>query len=299
GAREGVFCDRETFGVDRLVPTGADPRRWIAELPVAAGARTDLLTLHLDPPDWLPGLTPEDKQRRLAHLTYSGFLGEVCGVHPDVLRFVRTMPSDEWGYGADAFGAIDAWGCGYPGFQGLGLDRSKPSVYNSPSVIRHWEAPGEVLLFPEGNQALVRMMVGRMVPGFATSVEPERVTTARFDYDRLDLPGNRVRVRLSSPVVSVANDGDPATAATATVGYFDGDRVRTVRATGVIMACWNMMIPYLVAGLPPEQERALRAAVKVPMLYATVQLRDWRAWRAAGVSRVRFTGAYWSVAELA
>ncbi|MFF4413639.1 NAD(P)-binding protein [Streptosporangium sp. NPDC001559] len=299
GSREGVFCDRESFGVDRLVRTGTGARRWISELPLAERARRDLLTLHLDPPDWLRGLTEQAKHRFLAGLTYSGFLGEVCGVHPDVLRFVRTMPSDEWGYGSDAFGAVDAWGCGYPGFQGLGLDRSKPSVYNSPSVIRHWEAPREVLLFPEGNQALVRMMVGRMVPGFATSVDPEDVTTARFDYDRLDRPGGRVRVRLSSPVVSVANDGDPETATTATVGYFDGDRVRTVRAAGVIMACWNMMIPHLVTGLPPEQERALRAAVKVPMLYATVQLRDWRAWQAIGVGRVRFTGAYWSVAELA
>ncbi|MFF4988131.1 NAD(P)-binding protein [Streptosporangium saharense] len=299
GTREGVLCDRESFGRDRLVLTGTDARRWIAELPVAERARMDLLTLHLDPPDWLPGLTPEEKQRRLAHLTYSGFLRDVCGVHPDVLRFVQTMPNDEWGYGSDAFGAIDAWGCGYPGFQGLGLDRSKPSVYNSPSVIRHWDAPRETLLFPEGNQALVRMMVGRMVPGFATAVDPEGVTTARFDYDRLDLPDNRVRVRLSSPVVSVANDGDAASATTATVGYFDGERVRSVRATGVIMACWNMMIPYLVAGLPREQERALRAAVKVPMLYATVQLRDWRAWRAVGAGRVRFTGAYWSTVELA
>ncbi|MEV8630813.1 NAD(P)-binding protein [Streptosporangium sp. NPDC051023] len=307
GMHDSVFCDRESFGTDRLVALGPgrSAPRWIAELPVAEQARKDLLMLHGDPPDWFPGLSDAEKKERLSRLTYSGFLRDVCGVHPDVLRFVQTMPNDEWGYGSDAFGAVDAWGSGghdgpgYPGFQGLGLDRAKPSEYNSPSVTRRWDAgEPDVHHFPEGNQALVRMMIGRMVPGFATASDMEGVTTARFDYGRLDLPGNRVRVRLSSPVVSVSNDGAPATATTATVGYFDGERVRTVRAASVIMACWNMVIPYLVDELPQEQKRALRAAVKVPVLYATVQLRDWRAWQRVGVSRTRFTGAYWCVAEL-
>ena len=81
---------------------------------------------------------------------------------------------------------------------------------------------------------------------------------ARLDYDRLDLPGNRVRVRLSSPVVLVRNDGPAETATSATVGYFDGETVRTVRAGAVILACWHAMIPYLVPDLP--QHRRVRAA---------------------------------------
>ncbi|MGJ6963714.1 NAD(P)-binding protein [Streptosporangium sp. G11] len=305
GMHDSVFCDRETFPEERLVvlAPGRSAPRWIAELPVAEQARRDLLMLYGDPPDWFPGLSGEEKQARLARLTYSGFLRDVCGVHPDVLAFVRTMPNDEWAYGSDAFGAIDAWGSAdeyrYAGFQGLGLDRSKPSRYNSPTVIKEWDA-GEprVCRFPEGNQAIVRMMAARMIPGFATAGGVKDITTANFDYGVLDRPGNRVRVRLSSPVVSAANDGLPGAATGATVGYFDGERVRTVRAGGVIMACWNSMIPYLVDDLPPAQRAALRRAVKVPLLYATVQLRDWRAWREMGIRRARFTGARWCVAEL-
>ncbi|MBB2908894.1 spermidine dehydrogenase [Streptosporangium becharense] len=313
GMHDSVFCDRESFpagSADRLVVLTPDarPRRWIAELPVAERARRDLVMLYEDPPDWFPRLSAEEKQERLARLTYSGFLRDVCGAHPDVLAFVRTLPVEEWGYGADALGAIDAWGGvdgrPYPGLQGLGLDRDKPSRYNSPTVIRNWGADEpRVHCFPEGNQAIVRMMLGRMIPGFATAVDAERITTAEFDYGTLDRPGNRVRVRLSSPVVSVANDGAPegapGRATGATVGYFDGDRVRTVQAGGVILACWNAMIPYLVDDLPPAQERALHRAVKVPVLHATVQLRDWRAWKELGIRRTRFTGAYWCVAELA
>ncbi|MGV9772694.1 NAD(P)-binding protein [Streptosporangium sp. NPDC003464] len=299
---DSVFCDRETFTREKLVvfTPGKKAPEWIAELPVAEQARKDLIMLYGHPPDWFPGLSDRQKKRRLARLTYAEFLRDVCKVHPDVLRYVRTMPNDEWGYGSDTFGAIDAWGsAGYPGFRGLGLDRSEPSEYNSPSVIKQWKADDPYIYhFPEGNQALVRMMVGRMVPGFATATEMADISTATFDYDRLDLPRNQVRVRLSCPVVSAANDGDPATAATATVGYFDGDRVRTVRAAGVIMACWNMVIPYLVGELPDEQKDALRKAVKVPMLYSTVQLRNWESWKRLGVHHTRFTGAYWCVAEL-
>ncbi|WP_433249211.1 twin-arginine translocation signal domain-containing protein [Streptosporangium sp. CA-135522] len=302
---DSVFCDRESFTREKLVvlPPGKKAPRWIAELPIAEQAKKDLLLLYGNPPDWFPGLSDGQKKERLAGLTYSDFLKDVCKVHPDVLRFVQTMPNDEWGYGSDAFGAIDAWGSAddhnYAGFQGLGLDRSRPSRYNSPSMIKGWGADDPYIYhFPEGNQAIVRMMIGRMIPGFTTATGMDDVSTATFDYDRLDLPRNQVRIRLSSPVVSAANDGDPATATSATVGYFDGERVRTVRTANVIMACWNMVIPYLVGDLPPAQKDALRKAVKVPLLYSTVQLRGWEAWRRIGVSRTRFTGAYWCVAEL-
>ncbi|MGI5284981.1 FAD-dependent oxidoreductase [Nonomuraea polychroma] len=266
---DGVMCDAETFGADTLVRLDSD---WVSRLPIDERAREDVRMLHREPPDWFPGLSAEGKQERLAELTYSAFLLEVCRAHPDVERFCRSMPCQEWGYDTRALGAIDAWGTGYPGFAGLGLDANKPSRFNSPTVKKQWgmENP-DVYLVPEGNQALVRTMVQRM----------------------LDRPGNQVRFRLSSPVVSV-RDG----AASATVGYFDGHQVMTVTAGAVILACWSAVIPYLVPELPAEQRQALSAAVRVPLLHATVRVRDWDAWRRAGVRRVRWTGAYWSLTEL-
>ncbi|GLW09989.1 spermidine dehydrogenase SpdH [Microtetraspora sp. NBRC 13810] len=279
GMYEAVYCDRETFPAERLVvhSPGRTTEDIVAELPINDTAKQDLIRLYEDPPDWFPGLTDEEKKERLAGLTYSAFLEEVCGAHPDVVKFCRTMPSAEWGYGSDAFGAIDAWaGRGrYPGFGGLGLDASKPSRYNSPTVAKRWS--GHAYRFPE---AMVSTMVARMIPGFTAA--------------RLDRPGNRLRIRLASPVVMAANDADGG----ATVGYFDGHRVRTVRAGSVILACRHTMIPYLVPELPPEQRSALGQAVRTPLITATVRLRDWSAWQRAGVGRVRFTGAYWVSAEL-
>ncbi|WP_405143286.1 NAD(P)/FAD-dependent oxidoreductase [Sphaerisporangium sp. NBC_01403] len=303
---DGVFCDRESFGADKLVvlDPGRTTAQWVAELPIAVQARKDLVMLFDDPPDWFPGLRDEEKKEQLAGLTYAGFLRDVCRVHPDAVRFCQTMPNTTWAYGSDALGAIDAWAGAdrftYPGFAGLKLDGTKPSAYNSPRVTRSWAAQdADVYCFPEGNQALVRMMVARMVPGFAGAASVEEITTTSFDYGRLDRPANRVRLRLSSTVVLVRNDGPAETAATATVGYFDGHGVRTVRAGAVVMACWNMVIPHLVRDLPAEQKEALRQAVKLPVVSATAQLRDWRAFREAGIRRARFTGAYWVTAELA
>lgn len=302
---DSVMCDRETFSTEKLIryTPGIKAEEWVNQLPIAPEARKDLLMLYTNPPDWFPGLSQEQKEDKLAAMTYSGFLKDVCKVHPDVERFCRTMSSDEWAYGTDAFGAIDAWGSAedwdYPGFQGLKLNGDKASKYNSPSMKKEWDADDPYIYhFPEGNQALVRMMVGRMIPGFASSTDMDGITTASFDYSKLDRGSNRVRFRLSSPVVSVENDGSPDTASTATVGYFDGHQIQTVRAGAVIMACWNMVIPYLVPALPPEQKTAMHQAVKMPLLYAMVQLRNWEAWQKMGVNHTRWTGAYWCVSEL-
>lgn len=300
GMYEGVMCDRETYALDRLVrlAPGTPPLEWAHRLPMADQARHDLLRLCADPPDWFPRLSPEEKEERLAGLTYSAFLLDVCGAHPDVERFYRTAPSARWGYDTRAFGAIDAWGSGgYPGFQGLGLDAGKPSRYCSPTLKKEWGARDrEGRCFPDGVHALVRLMVGRMIPGFVPQegATAAGVTAAACDYAALDRPGNRVRFRLSSPVVSVRDEG----AGPVTVGYFDGHQVRAVHAGSVVLACWHSVIPYLVPGLPADQARALREAVKIPVVQASVQVRHWRAWRRAGVHRVRWTGAYWCLSEL-
>ncbi|MEO3793284.1 hypothetical protein ABGB14_23990 [Nonomuraea sp. B10E15] len=255
GRPDGVMCDAETFGADTLVRL--DSPGWAGEAPIAERARRDLRMLHENPPDWFPRLSAEEKQERLAALTYSEFLLQVCGVHPDVERFCRTMPCREWAYDTRAFGAIDAWGTGYPGFAGLGLDRDKPSRLNSPSVRQEWQA----------------------------GVRGDHVAPPPSD--------GRARLRLSSPVV-FARDGARA----ATVGYFDGHQVMTVEAGAVILACWSAVVPYLVPELPEDQRRALRSAIRVPLLHATVQVRDAHAWRRLGVRRVRWTGAYWCFCEL-
>lgn len=59
------------------------------------------------------------------------------------------------------------------------------------------------------------------------------------------------------------------------------------------------MIPYLCPELPEPQRLDLLYAIKVPILYTTVVLRDWRAFAAAGVRSIHCPGGFHSSISLA
>ena len=52
----------------------------------------------------------------------------------------------------------------------------------------------------------------------------------------------------------------------------------SARAGGAVLACYNMMIPYLCPELPPAQKAALHSLVKTPLVYTSVALRNWQAF---------------------
>jgi len=108
----------------------------------------------------------------------------------------------------------------------------------------------------------------------------------------LDQENSAVRVRLSSTAVRARHAGDPATAREVEVSYARGEKVYTVRGKGVVMACWNMVIPYLCPNLPAKQKEALRYGIKVPLVYTTVAIQNWKAFEKLGVSTVSCPGMY-------
>ena len=85
----------------------------------------------------------------------------------------------------------------------------------------------------------------------------ESLATAAADYDKLDLDGDPVRLRLNASVVKVKHDGAPETAKSVAVSYVEGGKLETVRAAHVVLACWHRVIPYLTDELPAEQVTAL------------------------------------------
>jgi spermidine dehydrogenase len=54
------------------------------------------------------------------------------------------------------------------------------------------------------------------------------------------------------------------------------------------------MIPYLCPELPPQQKAALHAAVRSPLVYTSVALRNWQAFKKLGVHHVYAPGSYHS-----
>ncbi len=311
GMKRGIFFDRETFGVDRLLPSPERPRRddaapepgaeagfpepawraFLAEAPLSAAARRDLLRVQKDGTDYLPGLSSDDKKARLARMSYADFLTKVAGCHPDVLPFFQSRPHGLYGVGIDAVPAQDAWGLGLPGFQGMNLDPRPGRGMNLDAVPYGAEEP-YFFHFPDGNATLARLLVRRLVPAAVPGRTADDIVTARADYGRLDEAGRPVRLRLESTAVRVRHLGEAATAREVEVTYARASRLETVRTRRCVLACWSTVIPYLCPDLPAAQREALAYAVKVPLVYTSVLLRDWKAFVKAGVHDVHAPGSY-------
>jgi len=78
------------------------------------------------------------------------------------------------------------------------------------------------------------------------------------------------------------------------VTYIRSGKAYTVRARNCVLACYNMMIPYLCPELPAAQQAALHSLVKTPLVYTSVGLRNWESFQKLGVSRVYAPGDYHS-----
>lgn len=295
--------DRETWGREHVAIAGDDTpmEEFLRDAPMAPEAKADLAMLYEAPKDWMPGLSDAEKKETLSRITYAQYLQDVVKVHPDVLTYLYQESTGEWGYGIDAIGAIDAWAEEYPGFAGLGLDWSRPSRHNSPSIKRGWNANDPYIYhFPEGVAGVTRLLVRALVPGALLGSTMEDEVLARLDYARLDDPGNDVRIRLGSPVVRVRHVGAPAAAREVEVAYVSDGAARSVRARGVVLACWYSMIPYICDELPGVQKQAMRFMTRIPMVYASVAIRSRRAFERLGLAGVYTTSprAFWSYAML-
>jgi spermidine dehydrogenase len=122
-----------------------------------------------------------------------------------------------------------------------------------------------------------------MIPTVAPGKTMDDVVTARFDYSKLDEAKSAVRLRLNSTAVRVEHDGDPKTAKRVRISYVRGGRAYRVQARSCVLACYNMMIPHLCPELPAPQREALALQVKSPILYTSVALRNWQAWKKLGI----------------
>ncbi len=299
GLASAVFFGAERWGRDVLVRTEGPTAAWVAQTPLNATAKAQLVELIDAPPDYLAGMTREEKLRRLSEITYAQFLTEVAGYDPEVVEFFQTSTQGYFGVGIDAATAMDARNNWNPGFGAMDLGDEVPR-WSSPSGRLALTDPDPYIYhFPDGNAGVARALVRALIPGALAGATMEDLVTAEVDYGRLDLPENEVRLRLSSTAVRVAHDGNPATAPGVTVTYADpGGQPRTVEAGHAVLACWHRVIPYLSAEIGEAQVAALNDQQKVPLIYANVLLRNWEALDRLKIDGARAKGHFWSGFEI-
>ena len=298
GLSPAVFFNKETFGEDRLVnraPVGKARsgawRAFLARSPLSPAVRRDVERIERGQVDYMPGLTSEEKKDRLSRMSYRDYLLTVAKVDPGVIPFYQTATQGEWGVGIDAVSALDCWGFGLSGFQGLKL---KPGSAPRMGFTAAGYADGGsyTFHFPDGNATIARLLVRNLIPASLPGRDCRDVVTAKVDYSQLDRPDQPVRIRLSSLVVRARNQGDPAAARGVEIAYVRGGQLFGVETRNCVLASWSMMIPYLCPELPEVQKAALRSLVKVPLVYTSVALRNWHAFHKLGIFAVRAPAGY-------
>jgi spermidine dehydrogenase len=307
GLHSKIFFDKETFGADRLVAAPASLRggegenessadreawkRFVADAPLAAQAKSDLNRLMHEPGDYFPGLSSEEKKAKLARMSYATFLRDIAKVHEDVVKLYQAVPQGLFGLGIDAVPAQDAWGLDLPGFHGMKLDPG-PGKGMNRDAIPNEEAEKYFFHFPDGNASIARMLVRKLIPEAIAGNSAADIVLAKADYSKVDSSSSPVKIRLNSTAVRVRHLGETASAKEVEVAYAKKGKVYTAKAKHCILACWHVVIPYICQELPQKQRDALASAQKVPLLYTNVALRDWKSFQTLKTNSVYAPGGY-------
>jgi spermidine dehydrogenase len=305
-----TFFNEENFGEDKVVNHPFSNYPWwyvgiprpdlsvedaVEQAPLSDKGKEQLLRIlnggvhELD-------VSEEELEAYIEERNYFDYLTETLGIDdPEVLMMARRSCSDWSAGGAELLTISSAMECGALGFPPV---ESWKAVLGEDGYNEWIEEDGYIYAkrdpfihhFPGGNAGVARAMVKKMIPSVAEGKNAEELILSRFDYSQLDKPSNNVRLRLNSTVVKVEHDGDPKDSGEVIVTFINNNKSYQVKGKGVVMACYNAMIPHIVPNLPKEQDAALRLQTRMPLVYTSVGLRNWKAWKEMGIGMAMCPG---------
>jgi spermidine dehydrogenase len=304
-----TYFNKKTFGEDKVVKhpycrypsfiAGLKLRELaheeaVQQAPLSERGKEQLLTVLKGGLHVLP-VSQEESQEYMSTHSYFDYLQTTLGVDdPGVLRMARHSVVDVDGAGADVMTIAEALDSGAMGLDPSSLedvmDEEEYRNYIESEGYLYDEGTPYIHHFPDGNASIARLLVRKMIPGVGPGNNADDIVLSRFQYDELDRASNAVRLRLNSTVVNAVHRGDPDSSSEVTVTYINDNKSYQVTGRAVVMACYNMMIPYLVPDLPVDQAAALKRLVKLPIQITTVGLRNWRAMKEMGIGMAMSPG---------
>ncbi len=306
GLFAGVYLDANTWGKDHIMP--ADLGEMAPVMPGLSEGEKEYETLFANsplPPEAKKELTRlykeigakgiidriDEQDFEFDYYSYEKYLKKYWRIkNPATYAFLRKLPTDENGVGTDALSLTEAILGGMPGTKRLGrfYRMTKKPDPDDAGYVHH---------FPDGNAGFCRVIVRAMIEEVAPGNTAEDVVLAKFDYSVLDDPENDTRIRLNSTVIEVKHDGPPDDAENVDVTYILDGKPHHARAKGVVLACWNMIIPHICPSLPEEQKEALALNVKIPYIFANVMVKNWKPIKDSGLGAAYCPTSYFHILQ--
>ena len=272
----GFYFAKSKYGSDSVHDSvlrgGRDNfARTIAGYPISEEAKRSFIELLTSEKDHFAGLSKADKVAKMKGMSYTDFLRKHVGTHEEVVLILRDSIRGYWGIGYDALSAMEGFRLGMPGAAHMGLDEegSGPAARDEPYIFH----------FPDGNAGVARSIVRKLIPEAVPGTTMEDLVLSRVDYDLLDVEGNQTRIRLDSTAVDVRQaDGDKFVDVT----YVRDGAPQRVRGRHAILACYNNIVPHICPEVPADQVEAIGKAVKIPLVYINIAVRNWKAFENLG-----------------
>jgi len=287
GLKPSIFFDKKTYGRSATVTGEFDPFHFkeqgtneaflskLDQMAFSNAAKRDFRRLLTEVWDCMPDLPPPEKFKKMAAISYSDFLLNYAKVGQEVVeyfdRFLLTSVGQTCAY---IPAMVPMMYINMPGKNALG---SKINNLGAEMNKERKEKAGPQYLgayFPEGNAGIARLLVAKLIPESINAKDMNDVLNARIDYGMLDKAAHQIKLRLNSTVVNVTENSGKRPV---NVTYMRGGQAYSVNARHCVMAGYNMMIPYLCPQLPTEQKAALKQMVKIPMMSASVLLKNGQA----------------------
>lgn len=301
GLVSSTYFDKKHYGVDKLIPYSLmhyekfvplDEGNICAEeavhkMPIGDNAKRELLSLLLATDNVIAHMSPQAQEQYLWSTSYKDFLVNDMGItDPEVFALFETMTLDS-GLSIEAASAGSIMGyVGLPGHRATLIDQHREAL--EPYICH----------FPDGNAGVARLLVRKLIPKVAPGSTMDDVVTAKFDYSQLDREGASVRLRLNSTAVHIDHDGKTTGSEPVKVTYVRDGVTYQVSAKDCVFAGYNAILPHLCPALPTEQKQALGKATKSPILYTSVLLKNWRAWKNLEIGMFCSPGGYYCLGYL-